>query len=313
MKIDNVNIYIITHGRPNPSQRPTSVFLEMSGLDFYFVMNEKQVADYVAAGVDKSRIVVSTDEYEEEYFRTHKTYDVDFHGAICNREMCNIHARQNGVKYAVQLDDNIIVLSVAKRNVSPKDNEYFCREYLPKVIRIMRDICESTNIGMLGIGMGQATPNIETKILRNGYAYSFFMENVEANIHWRGPFDDDILHNLDFNHSGIYTNALLNAFGYAKETKSKTGMRKAYDKWVAIRPVGTANLYPDHVGVGIKPKANGRGMRFYHVFKQRLHQNIKIRDGKKFSEIMNEIRGIVAEWREYTDGKTTKGNKSGTV
>lgn len=90
-------------------------------------------------------------------------------------------------------------------------------------------------------------------------------------------------------------------------------MRKAYDKWVAIRPVGTANLYPDHVGVGIKPKANGRGLRFYHVFKQRLHQNIKIRDGKKFSEIMNEIRGIVAEWREYTDGKTTKGNKSGTV
>lgn len=297
--IDNVNIYIITHGRPKPQQRPTSAFLEMSGLRFFFVMNEKQVPAYIAEGVPREQIVVSTDEFENEYFTKHKTINVDFHGAICNREMCNIHARQHGIKYAVQLDDNITKLCLANTHTDKADMAYYSRVYLPRMLEIMRDICESTNIGFCGMSMGSAVPTVGTKIIRNGYAYSFFMENVEANIHWRGPFDDDILHNLDFNHSGAYTNALIEAFGYVKETKSKTGMRQMYDKYAALRPAGTANLYPDHIGVGNKPKANGRGRRFYHTFKKSLHANIKVKDRQAFEQCLDSIRYNISEWRAY--------------
>ena len=295
--IDNVCIYIITHGRPKPEQRPSSRILELSGLEFFFVMNEKQVPAYIAEGVPREQIVVSTDEFENEYFAKHKTINVDFHGAICNREMCNIHAREHGIKYAVQLDDNISDLFLGDRLVNKSDMPMFAQAYLPRMIRAMRDVCESTNIGFLGMTLGLATPTREKALLRNGYAYSFFMENVEANIPWRGPFDDDVLHNLDFNHSGTYTCALLGAFGYKKETKSKTGMRMMYDKYVHLRPAGTHNIYPDHIGVGNRPKANGTGKRFYHTFKKPLHKNIKVTNRQEFESVLNDIRSMSREWR----------------
>lgn len=303
IEVDNVNVYVITHGRAPRSSRPTCELLDYSGLKYYLVMNEKQVDAYLAEGVKRDQIIVSTDEFEKEYFERNKTYDVDFHGAICNRAMCNIHAKADGKKYAVQLDDNIIHLSIGKRPFRVGDKAYFCMDYIPNMIEHMRDICESTNIGFLGLGMGTATPTFESKILRVGYAYSFFMENVEANIPWRGPFDDDVLHNLDFNHSGKYTNALVTAYGYGKETKSKTGMRGAYNKYEAIRPIGTANIYPDHIGVGVAAKANGKDRRFYHIFRKAMHQNIKVTDKELFEATIKAINNDVRSWRAYSDRK----------
>lgn len=163
------------------------------------------------------------------------------------------------------------------------------------MIEQMRDICDSSNIGMLGLEM-LATPSFEKMILRSGYAYSFFMENVDANIHWRGPFDDDVTHNLDFNHSGKFTNALLTGYGYAKESKSNTGMRQAYGVWAKERPAGVANLYPDHVGIGVKPKANGTGKRFYHVFKQPLHSNIVITNEDLFNKTIRAINAFADDY-----------------
>ena len=78
----NTTIYVITHGRPNPKDRPTTWWLEEAGLPFKFVMNEKQVDSYLSAGVSESQIVSVSDEWEDEYFERHKTYPVPFHGAI---------------------------------------------------------------------------------------------------------------------------------------------------------------------------------------------------------------------------------------
>lgn len=297
VEFDNLNIYIITHGRPRPEQRPTSEFLEKSGLKFYFVMNEKQVQSYVDAGVSKDKIIVSTDEFEEEYFASHKTIDVDFHGAICNREMCNIHARSEGKKYAMQLDDNILVFAIGKLATTNPTKEIFAKEYLPAMIKEMIAIMESTNIGLLGMNLF-ATPTTESKLLRTGYAYSCFIENVNANIHWKGPFDDDVLHNLDFNTSGIYTNALLAAFGYGKESSSNTGMRQKYVEFALQRAMGTSNLYPDYIGIGIRPKANGRDARIYHSFKKNMHNNIRVTNKLKFEKATNDIKKTINDWRK---------------
>lgn len=297
VEIDNLNIYIITHGRCKPEQRPTCDFLEKSGLKYYLVMNEKQVDDYVKCGVDRNKIIVSTDKFEEEYFKKNKTIDVDFHGAICNREMCNIHARNEGKKYAMQLDDNIMQFSIAKIATTNKTKQIYCSQFMKDCIEQMKNIMESTNIGFLGMTLF-ATPITEKNMLRTGYAYSSFIENVNANIHWRGPFDDDVLHNLDFNTSGKYTNGLLSIYGYYKETSSNTGMRKKYSEYVVQRAMGTSNLYPDYVGIGIRPKANGRQKRVYHSFKKRMKQNIRVINKELFKNTINEIRNTAIRWKE---------------
>lgn len=297
VEIDNINLYIITHGRPKPEQRPTCDFLDKSGLKYYLVMNEKQVDDYIANGVDKDRIVISTDEFEEEYFKKHKTIDVDFHGAICNREMCSIHAKSQGKKYAMQFDDNIIYFSLGKVATTKNTKDIYCENYMKKCIEQMINIMESTNIGFLGMNLN-ATPSTEKKILRTGYAYSAFIENVTANIHWRGPFDDDVLHNLDFNTSGKYTNALLAVYGYGKESTSNTGMRKKYSEYVVQRAMGTSNLYPDYVGLGIRPKANGKGKRIYHSFKKSMNYNIRVTNKELFEKTINDINKTIISWRK---------------
>lgn len=297
VELDNINLYIITHGRPRKEQRPTTDFLDASGLKYYFVMNEKQVEDYVANGVDRDRIVISTDEYEEAYFKEHKTIDVDFHGAICNREMCSIHARSQGKKYAMQFDDNIVSFSIGKVSTTKGTKDLYAEKYLPKCIQQMIDIMESTNVGFLGMNL-QAVPITDKSIIRTGYAYSCFIENVTANIHWRGPFDDDVLHNLDFNTSGKYTNGIMAVYGYGKESSSNTGMRKKYSEYVIQRAMGTSNLYPDYVGVGIRPKANGLGKRIYHSFKKNMNHNIRVKDAEAFTKVLNDIKNTVTEWRK---------------
>ena len=64
--INNVRIYVISHGRPKLQQRPTCKILDDAGLDYYMVMNEHQVSDYVNNGVDPKKIIVTTDEFEKE-------------------------------------------------------------------------------------------------------------------------------------------------------------------------------------------------------------------------------------------------------
>lgn len=293
----DTTIYVITHGRPNPKDRPTTWWLEEAGLPFKFVMNEKQVDSYLSAGVSENQIVSVSDEWEDEYFEKHKTYPVPFHGAICNRQMCLEDAKKNGKKYAYQLDDNIVIFGAGKIHTTGKTKEYYARNILPKVFEHLYRMCECTNIGYMGIVLG-ATPTVEKKILRNGYAYSCFIENVEADIKWRGPFDDDVLHNLDFNHSGTYTNAVLSAYHYTKESKSNTGMRAAYDKWGHIRPIATSQIYPDHVQCGLATKANGQHMRFYHKLKP-PHRNVRIKDEAAFKELIHEIRETQLKWIKY--------------
>lgn len=302
VELEDLNIYIITHGRPEKNQRRTTEFLDNSNLKYYFVMNEGQVENYIKNGVKREQIVISTNDFEKEYFKKNKTIDVEFHGAICNREMCNIHARKQGKKYAMQLDDNIIYFSISKAQTKINTKKLYAEKYFPKIIKNMKQIMEHTNIGFLGMTLG-ATPSNEKKIIRTGYAYSCFIENVEANINWRGPFDDDVLHNLDFNTNGKYTNALCSVFGYGKESKSKTGMRQTYDKYVVQRAMGVSNLYPDYVGVGIKPKANGKDKRIYHVFKKRLNQNIKIKNKQQLEKTIEEIKKIVDDWRNEDGNK----------
>lgn len=84
-------------------------------------------------------------------------------------------------KYAYQLDDNITIFGSGKVHTTGKTKSYYAKNIFPKVFEHLYRMCECTNIGYMGIVLG-ATPTVEKKILRNGYAYSCFIENVEADI-----------------------------------------------------------------------------------------------------------------------------------
>lgn len=300
VELEKSNVYVISHGRPALEQRKTCEFLTNANIKYYITMNEGQVEDYIKNGVPESQIVISTNKFEEEYFKKYRTYNVDFHGAICNREMCNIHAKNNGKKYAFQFDDNIVQFSLGRQQTKKTNIDEFCKVYLPNMLKIMEKICESTNIGYMGMNLS-AVPVAQKRLIRNGYAYSAFIENLEANIHWRGPFDDDVLHNLDFYHSGKYTNAIITPFAYGKESKSNTGMRKKYKEFAAQRPLGTVNLYPEYVDVGIAHKANGKDKRVYHVFKKSFTNNIKIKDKALFDKTVNFLGELTTQWLNYNN------------
>jgi hypothetical protein len=306
-------VSVITGGRPKLEQRPTAAWL--ADLADYGIPAENivwTVAEHHADGYerDKHPLLTYSTDWAFEYAREHWTA-VDrqpehggFLGAFPGREFAALEAEKRGCWGVLQLDDNIKWLGVIH------DQEYgrlplLRRGGLAFTVDMLAAVALSTNSRMTGaqlsatIGDRQSVRAAKT-FARPGFPYSLFIETVgPGREHWHGPFEDDIMHALQYGRGAAgYTAALLPWLKYCKESTSNTGMRKVYDH---TRAVALQRMFPDVAKIMIKSaKSNGRGgpRVFHHMLPGAVRNPLRVLDRELFTAAIEPATEAITEAME---------------
>lgn len=310
-------VSIITGGRPELAARPTRRFvdsLHASGFtDVEWVIREDHVDQYEP---DDTPFNVYTVDWASEFARTHWRHPTavwrpgGFFGAFPGREWAMRSADARGYDAVLQMDDNVEVIGL----VNPTQPAY--RESLPagETLRILTDLCLSTNAYMCGAQLNSILPTGMVSVMRPGYPYSVFVERTgPGRMPYYGPFEDDIMHALEYaRHGGPRrTAAVVDVIRYNKEHKARTGgMRSQYD---ASRGLEIARRYPQNARIGIGRKSSGprdteRGVR--HFLNTKGFTPVTVTDPARFTDADQRLRAALvkaeADKREWDRGKMSR-------
>lgn len=310
-------IAVISGGRPQLKQRPTSKFLNQAaqaGHPIAWVVSENQAETYEK---DDYQIVAYPTRWAYEYAASHWTLPGapqlgEFLGAFVGLEYACLEAERRGCWGVLQLDDNISSFLLEK-GTSWKIIQQ--RGGLAYVASILGSTALSTNGRTVGAQLSSIPP--KRIWLNPGFPYSCFVEMVgEGREHWYGPFEDDIMHSLQYGNRAESGTALtVNILRYVKESKSTSGMRKHYNH---ERSKALARIYPEVARSTVKKsKSNGMGgpRVFHHMRSDAIRTPLVIRDKSRFMSIRNELGDLIEEWgkererlnrekmRKYAEGR----------
>ena len=296
-------VAVISGGRPALKQRPTAKFLPdlraIGVQDVVWVVNERDAGAYEPDG---NLIVTYTQQWAHEYATAHwmrlEPPDPDgFFGAFPGREWACLEAERRGCWGVLQLDDNIIRLTMG-RNSLPSSDAVVRAGGMGLFGDVLAAIALSTNSAMTGAQLS-SIPRPQTIVARTGFPYSLFIEKVgEGRESWNGPYEDDITHALQYaTRSDGVTAAVVTPLTYMKESKSKTGMRAKYD---SSRAVQLQRIFPQTAHILIKSKrSNGAGdARVFHQMGTKYHNPLRVRDAALFGEAREYISALMREWFE---------------
>ncbi|TWS24443.1 hypothetical protein FK268_12705 [Tsukamurella sputi] len=165
----------------------------------------------------------------------------------------------------------------------------------------------STNGRMVGANL-DAVINAEATIARPGFPYSCFIEQVGAGREeWFGPFEDDITHAFQYGTRADGATALLMPLlRYMKESKSKTGMRAAYNH---ERAVQLQRIFPESAKVSVRAThSNGKGApRVFHTMQPGAIRNpLMIHDQQLFGAVRTRMGDLLEQWNTEQE----KGNRA---
>lgn len=294
-------VQVITGGRPILAERMTAQYLpELAEIaDVEWCIREDHVDSYER---DDFPFNVYTTDFANEYARTHWRHKVaewapgGFFGAFPGREWACRTAEERGYDAVLQLDDNVKRLGVVGAH------RPFYREISStlEIVSIMAELSASTNASMLGIRLDSIPPSARTKVLRPGFPYSFFIEKVGAGrLPYYGPFEDDIMHALDYGLSGgSQTAALIESISYVKDSASKSGMRSHYNPQ---RGLEIARRYPRNVSLvhalrTSGPKETERGVR--HTLRTTGFSPVRVIDSPRYARVRDHLTGLLAGARQ---------------
>jgi hypothetical protein len=272
-KLKGILPVIISGGRPELKLRPTAVLLSaLSGITAppVWVVSSTDAPGYESDGHE---ISVYERDWAEDYAATHwmgmkplVKGTGEFLGAFAGREWACRLAEERGCWAVLQLDDNLVDLSLFRRHYTACSRIAEDEGGLGMYADVLGAITLSTNGWMTGAFLTAVPPSNEKLVVsRTGFPYSLFLERVgEGREEWYGPYEDDITHAYQYGNNPDNATALLvPMLGYMKEHASKTGMRKNYN---STRAVPLQRIFPETARVGIyHGKANGRGdPRVFH-------------------------------------------------
>jgi hypothetical protein len=296
-------VAVITGGRPLLSQRPTARMFEQlraAGVaDIVWVANERHAAELEPDGTE---VVTYSDEWAYEFAASHWTHpgmQVEpggFFGAFPGREAACREAERRGCWGVLQLDDNILHLSFARSNAG---SQRVLREAggATFFVDMMVALAQSSNARMVGCQL-DSVPIPDFMIARRGFPYSLFIEKVgEGREEWFGPFEDDIMHALQYSdRPDGATTALITLLRYQKESTSRTGMRSTYND---SRAQMLQRLYPDRTRVIIKTHSNGLGgHRVFHQMPAGAIRNpLVLTDPALYGAMEETMLEWVRKWR----------------
>lgn len=211
-------------------------------------------------------IVNVPEDYQKWYRDNVATSDIAYYAPM-NRSYAIKYARDHGYKYLVQLDDNIVSLSIVYRTGEGKYKKYATnkdtvhKEDLPNdMIEYLVKVLENTNAGMAGMSVdGASIPS--NHFIRERYVYSFFALKLDVvPDYFQGDFEDDIEYRLKLKQKNIPVISVA-PFRYGKTAQhtnnDKTGNRAAYNAVGLDRGKNMSILYGDYYRAGISQRGSG--------------------------------------------------------
>jgi hypothetical protein len=290
-------VAVITGGRPRLADRPTARLFDELGkhgyADVEWVLREDHVDAYET---DERPLNVYPLDWANGYAKAHWRHPVTrfepdgFHGAFTGREWAMRTAEERGYDAVLLLDDNVKALGPINSSIPS------CRAAMSpgRMLRILADLCLSTNARMCGAQLNSVPPT-KVRILRPGYPYSVYVEKTgPGRIPYFGPFEDDIMHALDYALDGgpNRTAAVVEAFRYEKTSRRTNtgGMRKHYTDG---RGLEIARRYPNNVRLKVtrgtsSPRDKTRGVR--HVLNTRGFTPVRVVDHDLYREAADQVR-----------------------
>jgi hypothetical protein len=312
-------IAIISGGRPALKSRPTAKYIEslrtVNAADIVWVVSSRDAAGYERDGCD---LAVYPHDWAYQYAAAHwmglaPPDPAGFFGAFPGREWACLEAERRGCWGVMQLDDNLIRLTLC-RGTGAAGRIIDENGSLGLYADLLSAFVLSTNVRSAGAAMeaGSPTRSDAARLIRPGFPYSCFVEQVgEGREHWYGPFEDDITHAFQYgDRADGVTTALVPALRYKKEHKSTTGMRGKYD---VTRSVQLQRLMPQGAKIGIRAtKSNGRGgPRVFHTMSPGAIRNpVRVQDRALYRSAGDRIEQLTHEWyvaeREANRAKVRK-------
>lgn len=298
-----VLVAIITGGRPELDARPTRQYVEplrAAGItDVEWVIRADHAPGYER---DDLPLNVYSVKWASAFARAHWRHPTavwehgGFFGAFPGREWAMRSAEERGYDAVLQMDDNVTTLGLLNSTMPA----YRAALDGGEVLRVLIDLCLSTNARMLGGQLNSVMPTGLIQTVRPGYPYSVFVERCgPGRMPYYGPFEDDIMHALEYaRHGGPNrTAAVVDAIRHKKEYKSKGGMRTAYD---ATRGLEIARRYPENARIGMgrkssSPRDNERGVR--HFLTTKGFTPVRVTDLDRYTAADRRLREalVVAE------------------
>jgi hypothetical protein len=297
-------VAVISGGRPLLKQRPTSKFLgelRAAGVqDCVWVVNERHAGSYEQ---DENPIVTFSDVWAYDYAREHWTYPVrppepgGFFGAFPGREAACREAERRGCWGVLQLDDNIRQLYFL-RNTRGGALVVRDRGGFGWYLDLLAGVVLATNARMVAPSLG-SIGEAEYRVARTGFPYSAFVEQVgHGREEWFGPYEDDILHALQYaDRADGATTALLTLPRYQKlsnvetgrGTRDLSGMRGQYTH---DRARMLQRLQPQAAKVQVRrTTSNGRGEpRVFHQMPAGALRNpLVVTDRERYDRVTDSL------------------------
>lgn len=299
-------IACVSGGRSALKERPTRKYLDNfrdAGFPVIWSVDERDAPSYER---DAHEVSVYTHGWAYEYALTHWMHGEPptrdgFLGAFAGREWAAREAERRGCWGWMNLDDNIDRLSIHRptaasfRTVREQGGPAIFADLLGALVL-------ATNARSVGAQLEAVAPGRADalKVIRPGFPYSMFVERVGPGREpWVGPFEDDIMHALQYgDRADGVTAALAPWLRYHKEPKSKTGFRPHYD---STRSVQLQRLMPQGAKIGIRAtKVNGRGgPRVFHTMSPGAIRNpVIIRNPVLYRAVATQREHLVRTWFE---------------
>lgn len=294
---ERILVCAITGGRPRLADRPTFHYLDQlrdAGLDTAWVIREDHVDGYEA---DTHRIEPYSLDWANRYARTHWRHQVTrfepngFHGAFTGREWAMRLGAAGGYDAVIQLDDNV-------RAIGPLHATHSAHRSMtsiPEMFSLLQDVVFSTNVALCGFQLDSIPAPDEAPIVRPGFPYSVFMERVTATrLPYYGPFEDDIMHALDYGLSPApITAGVMEVFKYKKISGGTSGMRAKYN---ASRGLELARRYPKNARLGVGSRTSSvqdTAKGFRHFLNTKGFTPVTITDPERFQTASAEVARII--------------------
>lgn len=253
-------------------------------------------------------IVIVPEEYKQWYIENAKQSENMWYAQM-NRSYAIKYARENGYKYLVQLDDNILQLDISYIIKKDDYNKEYRRsigvgtseDALDDFIDLLLCVLDNTNAGMAGFNLCSTVPTDE--IIKERYVYSFFALKLGViPDYFHGDFEDDIEFRLKLKQMNIPV-LQVEFMRYGKvgadqgKTGDLTGCRAEYAKAGIKRGEHMRKLYGETYSCGTKNRSNttnGRkiGVYFKHHIKG-FQVGCCVKDHE---EILDKIRYILKKY-----------------
>lgn len=292
-------VAVITGGRPALRDRPTAKYLDdlkAAGHPVCWVLGDWDAPEYEH---DKHEHVVYTRQWAEQYAAEHWTLPGtpepgQFLGAFVGREYACREAERRGCWGVLQLDDNIEFLGMVYNSTS------FANRM--GGLRYFADLLGAAALATNGRTVGAQLNSVPAQKtwIRTGFPYSIFVERILPDREpWFGPFEDDIMHSLQYASRATSGTALIMPFlKYGKEAKKMTGMRKNYNH---ERSKALGRVFPEVAKTTvIRGKSNGAGAPrvFHKMTGTSIRTPMVIKDRGRFAALQQEVESTSRLWAE---------------